>query len=76
VWPYGTFTLREDRQRHDLHRRRRRFGAAVGSTQYMDAKDIDRKVTFYYGARTAKDSSTWTRCRKSALTNFRSVPAL
>jgi len=34
-------------------------GAGLGPLwallQYMDAKDIDRKVTFYYGARTAKD---------------------
>jgi len=55
-------------------------GAGLGPLwallQYMDA-DIDRKVTFYYGARTAKDLLPGQDAGNfQALTNFRFVPAL
>jgi propane monooxygenase reductase subunit len=77
--PYGTFTLREDSDRDMI------FiggGAGLGPLwallQYMDAKGIDRKVTFYYGARTAKDLFYLDKMKEISkrLTNFRFVPAL
>ncbi|MDP9424637.1 MAG: 2Fe-2S iron-sulfur cluster binding domain-containing protein, partial [Actinomycetota bacterium] len=54
--PYGTFTVREDSDSDMI------FvggGAGMGPLwallRYMDAMGINRKVTYYYGARTAKD---------------------
>ncbi len=77
--PYGTFTVREDSDRDMI------FvggGAGMGPLwallNYMDAQGIDRKVTYYYGARTQKDLFYLDELQELSerLPRFRFVPAL
>jgi propane monooxygenase reductase subunit len=77
--PYGTFTLREDSERDMIF-----IGGGAGMgplwalLNYMDAQGIDRKVTFYYGARTRKDLFYLDKLQELSerLPQFRFVPAL
>src|SRR4028118_1603616 len=77
--PYGTFTLREDSERDMV------FvggGAGMGPLwallSYMDTQGIDRKVTYYYGARTRKDLFYLDKLQEMSerLPGFQFVPAL
>ena len=77
--PYGTFTLRENSERDMIF-----IGGGAGMgplwalLQYMDAQGIDRKVTFYYGARTVKDLFYLDKMQEFSkrLPRFQFVPAL
>jgi propane monooxygenase reductase subunit len=77
--PYGTFTLREDSDSDMIF-----IGGGAGMgplwalLQYMGAMGIDRKVTFYYGARTRTDLFYLDKMRELSerLPGFRFVPAL
>ncbi|MDP9437339.1 MAG: 2Fe-2S iron-sulfur cluster binding domain-containing protein, partial [Actinomycetota bacterium] len=77
--PYGTFTLREDSDNDMIF-----IGGGAGMgplwalLQYMDQTGIDRKVTFYYGARKVTDLFYLDKMREISqrLPGFRFVPAL
>ena len=77
--PYGTFTLRENSDRDMIF-----IGGGAGMAplwallSYMDAQGIDRKVTYYYGARTRKDLFYLDELREMSgrLPGLRFVPAL
>ena len=78
--PYGTFTLREDSDRDMIF-----IGGGAGMgplwalLNYMDAQGIDdRKVTYYYGARTGKDLFYLDKLQELSerLPRFQFVPAL
>ena len=77
--PYGTFTVREDSERDMIF-----IGGGAGMgplwalLNYMDAQGIDRKVTYYYGARTRKDLFYLDKLQEMSgrLPRFRFVPAL
>ncbi len=77
--PYGTFTVREDSDSDMIF-----IGGGAGMgplwalLNYMDAMGIDRKVTYYYGARTRKDLFYLDKMREISgrLPGFRFVPAL
>ncbi len=78
--PYGTFTLRENSDRDMIF-----IGGGAGMAplwallSYMDAQGIDRKVTYYYGARTRRDLFYLDEIRELGERlpgEFRFVPAL
>ena len=77
--PYGTFTIREDSDSDIVF-----IGGGAGMgplwalLNYMDTMGIDRKVTYYYGARTGKDLFYVDKLQELSkrLSGFRFVPAL
>jgi propane monooxygenase reductase subunit len=77
--PYGTFTLRENSDRDMIF-----IGGGAGMAplwallSYMAAHGIDRKVTYYYGARTRKDLFYLDELQEMSerLPGLRFVPAL
>ena len=77
--PYGTFTIREDSERDMIF-----IGGGAGMgplwalLSYMDAQGLDRKVTYYYGARTRKDLFYLDKLEEMSkrLPRFQFVPAL
>jgi len=77
--PFGTFTLREART-SDLIFVGGGAGMApvLGLLRSMAERGVDRKATFYYGARTARDLCFFDELQGLAekLPNFRYVPAL
>ena len=78
--PFGTFTLRESRT-SDLLFVGGGAGMApmLGLLRSMAERGVDRKVTFYYGARAAAGPvlrrRSWRSCR-SGCPSFTYVPAL
>ena len=77
--PFGTFTLRESRT-SDLLFLGGGAGMApmLGLLRSMAERGVDRKVTFYYGARTQQDLCFIGELAELAerLTSFTYVPAL
>src|SRR3954471_18264874 len=77
--PFGTFTLRESRTSPLLF-----LGGGAGMApllgllRFMAERGVDRKVTFYYGARTQQDLCFVGELAELAerLSEFRYVPAL
>src|SRR5215213_36735 len=77
--PFGTFTLRESRTSPLLF-----LGGGAGMApllgllRFMAERGVDRKVTFYYGARTVRDLCFTDEIAElgKKLANFTYVPAL
>jgi propane monooxygenase reductase subunit len=77
--PFGTFTLRENRTSNLIF-----VGGGAGMApvlgllRSMAERGVERRATFYYGARTAKDLSFEDELARLAerLTDFSYVPAL
>ncbi|MFR9806611.1 FAD-binding oxidoreductase [Pseudonocardia sp. RS010] len=77
--PFGTFTLRENRTSNIIF-----VGGGAGMApvlgllRSMAERGVERKATFYYGARTARDLCFEDELRELAekIPDFRYVPAL